>query len=65
MTFEGEESDYETDGITYVKNKELKKWLKLRLLENNCNNCCYNIKKIFSFEPKSPPRYISIYRSKI
>ena len=58
-----DDSDYECDGIQYHRNNknELKLWLQLRMLEDNCNNCCTNIKKIFSIEPKSPPRFLYIH----
>ena len=49
-----DDSDYESEGLRYNRNKEMIKWLKLRLMEENCNNCCLNIKKIFSLEPRSP-----------
>ena len=35
-----DDSDYECDGIQYHRNNknELKLWLQLRMLEDNCNN---------------------------
>ena len=55
-----DDSDYESDGIRYCRNKEIIEWLKLRLMEENCNNCCSNIRKIFSLEPKSPIQLLYI-----
>ena len=61
-----EYSDYEDNGIAYKANKELAEWTRLRLLEENCNSCCFNLKKIFTtnFELESPPRYKRIYPQK-
>jgi len=59
------DSDYDCDGIYYHRNVELKQWLKIKLLEKNCKNCCNNLSKIFTLEPQqSPPRFFYIDSNK-
>jgi len=60
-----ENSDYEDNNVRYYTNKELIEWSRMRLLEQNCNNCCFNLKKIFTFDfaLESPPRYKRISKS--